>query len=213
MKLLLVAATQAELKAVFSYFGLPDGSFVQHAQFDILITGVGIHATAFSLGKFLNNNYNLVLNVGIAGSFNKKLKLGQLVNICSDTFADLGAENHEEFLSITDLGFGKSTYNMCYEHNEKLVEQLNKVKGITVNKVHGNEQSIAHSLKRFSPETESMEGAAVFYACEKYNLPCLQIRSISNYVEPRNRENWQIELAINNLNEWVIDFIKFKIAK
>lgn len=213
MKLLLVAATQVELKAVFSYFGLPDDDFVQHAQFDILITGVGIHATAFSLGKFLSNNYNLILNVGIAGSFNKDLKLGQLVNICSDTFADLGAENHEEFLTIADLGFGESTYNMRHKGNEKLVEQLNKVKGITVNKVHGNKQSIAHSLKRFNPETESMEGAAVFYACEKYNLPCLQIRSISNYVEPRNRENWQIELAIKNLNEWVIDFINLKLAK
>jgi futalosine hydrolase len=31
-------------------------------------------------------------------------------------------------------------------------------------------------------------------------VKCLQIRSISNYVELRNKENWNIPLAINNLN-------------
>jgi len=52
-----------------------------------------------------------------------------------------------------------------------------------------------------------MEGAAVFYACKRENIDCLQIRSVSNYVEPRNKENWQIGLAIRNLNDWMISFI------
>ena len=55
-----------------------------------------------------------------------------------------------------------------------------------------------------------MEGAAVFYACKMNNVPCLQVRAISNYVEPRNKENWQINLAINNLNNWIINFIENK---
>ncbi len=46
-----------------------------------------------------------------------------------------------------------------------------------------------------------MEGAAFFYACLMTQAPFLQIRAISNYVEPRNKDNWNIPLAIDRLNE------------
>jgi futalosine hydrolase len=45
-----------------------------------------------------------------------------------------------------------------------------------------------------------MEGASVFKVCEEFNIPCMQIRSISNKIEKRNRENWDLDLAIINLN-------------
>jgi futalosine hydrolase len=53
-----------------------------------------------------------------------------------------------------------------------------------------------------------MEGASVFKVCEEFDVPCIQIRSISNKVEKRNKKNWDLELAIKNLNiivEKVID--------
>ena len=162
-------------------------------------------ATAFALGKYLNSNYNLVVNLGIAGSFDQDIPLGSLVNIETDTFAELGAEDQDNFITINQLGFGENTYAASY-----LYHKLPKVKGITVNKVHGNVLSIAKTLNKFNPQTESMEGAAVFYACKMNNVPCLQVRAISNYVEPRNKENWQINLAINNLNNWIINFIENK---
>ena len=45
-----------------------------------------------------------------------------------------------------------------------------------------------------------MEGAAVFKVCNFFNTPCIQLRSISNYVEKRNKKKWNIPLAIQNLN-------------
>ena len=45
-----------------------------------------------------------------------------------------------------------------------------------------------------------MEGASVFKVCEEFNVPCIQIRSISNKVEERNKNNWDLDLAIRNLN-------------
>lgn len=206
MKLLLVAATRAELNQVFDYYNLPNDGFVSQGKFDILITGVGMTATAFALGKHLNNNYNLVLNVGIAGSFDPNISLGSLLNIERDTFAELGAEDYENFLTIDQLGLGENTYSATY-----IFDELPKMTGITVNRVHGNGTSIAKTLSKFKPQTESMEGAAVFYACQMNRIPCLQVRAISNYVEPRNKENWQIDLAIHNLNDWVINFIKNKL--
>lgn len=207
MKLLLVVATKEEINRIFEHFDLGGEGFVKHAKFDILITGVGMTATAFSLGKHLNNNYNLVLNIGIAGSFNKNIPLGCLVNVETDIFAELGAEDHENFIPVDELGFGKNTYTSTYPFSD-----LRKVRGITVNKVHGNSVSIALVKSRFSPDVESMEGAAVFYACQMSKVDCLQVRAISNYVEPRAKENWKIGIAIKNLNDWAIDFIeKFNV--
>ena len=76
-----------------------------------------------------------------------------------------------------------------------------------MNCVTGSEKSIKNLIKRLNPTTESMEGAAVFYASKQLNIDCLQIRSISNYVEPRNKDNWKIGLAIKNLNDWAIAFV------
>ena len=43
--------------------------------------------------------------------------------------------------------------------------------------------------------------------CKNYNIPCIQIRSISNKVEKRNKENWNLPLAIKNLNDTVAQII------
>lgn len=203
MKLLVVAATQAEIAPTLAHFGIASNNFIETENFDLLITGVGMVATAFSLGKQLSNRYNLVLNVGIAGSFDREISLGEVVNITHDTFAELGAEDHDNFITLPQLGFGENAFSSSAE----TTLNLKKVKGITVNKVHGNAQSIEKTTQLYQPQTESMEGAAVFYACQQLNISVLQIRSISNYVEPRNRESWKIGLAVKNLNDWLIDFI------
>lgn len=203
MKTLVVAATQAEIAPTLAHFGIASNNFIETENFDLLITGVGMVATAFALGQKLNNKYTLVLNVGIAGSFDREISLGEVVNITHDTFAELGAEDHDNFITLPQLGFGENAFSSTTE----TALTLREVKGITVNKVHGNAQSIEKTIQLYQPQTESMEGAAVFYACQQLNIPALQIRSISNYVEPRNRENWQIGLAVKNLNDWLIGFI------
>lgn len=204
MKLLIVAATTGEIAPALSHFKLAQTSFIETRKFDVLITGVGMVATAFAMGQKLTPNYNLVVNVGIAGSFTRGLALGEVVQVTKDTFAELGAEDEENFISLPELGFGEHAFETRFI--EKI--GLKKVESITVNKVHGHNESIENTIKRYQPQTESMEGAAVFYAGEKLGIPALQVRSISNYVEPRNRESWEIGLAIKNLNSWLITFLE-----
>jgi len=204
MKTLVVAATRAEVAECCHAFNLAEGNFIQTPHFDLLITGVGMTATAFALGQHLSADYKLVVNLGIAGCYDRQIKLGSLVSIVRDEFSELGAEHKDEFLTIEELGFGKSRYRA-----KNIPPSLNlpEVNGITLNKVHGNKASIAAITNRLNPVTESMEGAAVFYSCEQLDLSCIQIRSISNYVEERNRDNWNIGLAIKNLNNWAIEFL------
>lgn len=209
MKLLLVVATRAEIAPLLDHYHLAGGNFIQSSKFDILITGVGITATAFALGQYLNHDYHAVLNIGIAGSFDREIALGDLVNVSADSFAELGAENGDDFISIDELGLGKSSYAL----SGSWIPDLPQARAITVNTVHGNTTTIARILKRLNPQVESMEGAAICYACAQLNIPALQIRSISNYVEHRNTANWKIGLAIQSLNNWLISNLSLFLVK
>jgi futalosine hydrolase len=227
MRILIVAATADELTPLITEFKLPveelrqngnckifgGGEGSEHAGSDLLITGVGMVATAFAVGIWLSNHsYELVINLGIAGSFDRSIPLGQLVEISQDTLSEPGAEDDEDFLTIGQLGFGEDTFHPSKKLSDlyNLFNNFNlqAATAITVNTVHGNERSIAKVTRRLQPQIESMEGAAFFYACKKFNAPCLQIRAVSNYVEKRNRDSWKIGLAIKNLNNFALEFLK-----
>lgn len=207
MKTLIVAATYPEVSLLCEHFQLVPQELMQSEYFDVLITGVGMTATAFALGKYLDTSYHLVLNIGIAGSYKRKFPPGTLVQVIADTFSELGAESPSTFIPIEQMGFGKSTYQELADPGNPVDTGFKKVNGITVNQVHGCQESIEAIQQRLDPDVESMEGAAVFYACNQYGLPCLQIRSVSNYVTPRNTSSWEISKAIHNLNEWAITFL------
>jgi futalosine hydrolase len=56
-------------------------------------------------------------------------------------------------------------------------------------------------ISKFSPDIETMEGATFFYLCKRFGIPFFALRAISNRVEVRNRENWDIKTALRNLGE------------
>ena len=90
-------------------------------------------------------------------------------------------------------------------HQFKL--DLKKVSGITVNTTHGNNRSVELFKDKFNADIETMEGAAVFYVCLQEQIRFMQIRAVSNYVEERNVANWNIPLAIENLNQKLLEII------
>ena len=42
---------------------------------------------------------------------------------------------------------------------------------------------------------------------EYYRVPFLEIRAVSNFVEPRNRQSWDISLALSNLASVLYGFL------
>lgn len=194
MKILIVAATKAEIQP-----------FIEtQPACDILITGVGMVATAYKLAKQLStNSYDLVINAGIAGSFDRTIVLGSAVQVISDGFPELGAEDGDSFIDLFSMGFvdkDEVPFKNKRLENSFFIEDMQKVTGVTVNKVHGNEVNIAKLQQQFPAQVESMEGAAFLYVCLLEGVKCVQLRTISNYVERRNREAWNIPLAVKNLN-------------
>ena len=145
-----------------------------------------------------------MINLGIAGSFDRDIAEGALLEITKDTLAELGAEDDNEFIPIESLGFGEATFypstKLADLYNLFNTFNLRPATSITVNTVHGNESSINKVAKRLNVQLESMEGAVFFFMpARQMNVPCIQIRAVSNYVEKRNRDNWKIGLAIKNL--------------
>jgi len=201
MRILIVAATAFEVDK------LSHESRVRNQDVELLVTGAGMVATAFALGRHLaGKKYDLAINLGIAGSFDRGIALGEVIEITEDTLAELGAEDDEDFITIDKLGFGESSFRPTYSLPESF--GLKKANAITVNTVHGNDASIKKLSGYIDAQIESMEGAAFFYACRQAELPCVQIRAVSNYVEKRNRDAWQIGLAIENLNTFAGELLK-----
>lgn len=221
MKILIVSATWMEVKLLVDEFNfLNEKSHllkqyeIAGIKIDILVTGIGVTFTTFHLTNILkDSSYNFVLNIGISGSLTHELKIGEIVNVISEEFADLGIEKKDEFLTLFESGFMDSNefpfeQGVLKAPNNNGLFDLKKVRGITTNKSHGSAESIAEVNQKFSAHVESMEGAAVFYVCNWLGIPFHQIRAISNFVEPRDSSKWDIPLALENLKDSVLAVIK-----
>ena len=219
MTILIISATTFEIEPLKKWldqnFGRRGKSYLKDKiEIQLLTTGVGAMLTAYQLGRFfMQNKPDLSINAGVAGAFSADLNIGDVVHVIADRFADLGVEEADgSFTDVHQMGLMAGNelpfqngvlYNMAAMENDFLP----KVSGITVNKVQGTETSINLIRNKYAPEVESMEGAAFFYACLNEEVKFLQIRSVSNYVEPRNKDNWNLPLAIENLNTTLIALI------
>jgi len=212
-KILIVAATAFEIDTVLKTFKIETdtscGLYAGSHNVSALITGVGMVNTAYYLGRHSHAEFDIIINAGICGAVNLSLKIGEVVDVVSDTLSELGAENDADFISFKDLNLGgTSLYLPKNTSNMATLKSLKKVNAITVNKVHGNTESIKKMIALHNPDIETMEGAAFFRGTEHMQAKCLQIRSVSNYVQKRDKSKWNVPLAIRNLNNFVIQLIK-----
>lgn len=222
MHILLVAATPFEVAPTISFLEstlkkTSDQIFQNNSlSVQLLITGVGVMATAWHLSRTLAvGGVDWVINAGVAGSFDQLLQPGKVVQVISERFGDLGVEEADgRFTDIFELGLINLNQppfvnGVLYNPAAGETPFLPAVKGLTVNRVHGTATSIASIREKFpEAQIETMEGSAIFYGCLLAEVPFVEIRSISNYVEPRNRDTWELGLAIEQLNVVLIAMLQ-----
>lgn len=221
MKVLLMAATFFEIEPAIAYFQKNYESISPfHFKKDeiditIMLTSIGMPLTAFGLCFTLyRNKYDLLIQAGVAGAIDPTLQIGDVVEVVSECMADLGVEHQDgSFESVFDIGLlpkDEFPFREGRLWNQPEIERafVPKVHGITVNKVHGSATSIEMLRKKFPfAQVESMEGAAFFLVGLQMHGHLLQLRGISNFVEPRNREAWDMKKAITNLNEVLVEVL------
>jgi futalosine hydrolase len=212
IKVILVSATVFEIEPTLLFLehfkaAKPHTFIFGKLEIEVCITRVGMVNTAFELGKIAGKHFDIAINAGVAGSFGE-YDPGDVVNVTDDCFSELGAEDGSRFLSIDVLGLGEQKTGLFNLVHNPVTDKLPMVSGITVNTVHGNKESIEKVINEFKADVETMEGAAFIHAANVFHWRAIQLRAISNRVERRNKENWQMPLAIKNLNEVLIELIK-----
>jgi len=222
MKILITGASYQELEPIIKHYVVPGsskdamGKLIQAGAVDFLVHGIGQAFTTMHLSHIYNQNqYDLAIQAGICGSFNKSLTPGAVCQVSSECFSDLGAEDRDEFLDIFDLQLMKRNEQPFFDgfllntnrFESHFLQSIQRVKGITVNTVHGNTSSIENIKKRLQPDVESMEGAAFFLTSLYAGIPFIEIRVVSNFVSPRDRKAWKIKEAIQMLELTITDLI------
>ncbi len=222
MRVIITAATVAEWMPSFLemdhlYTGESRRLKIQFHQ-----SGVGMLASAVSITKMvLEDKPDLIIQAGIAGCFDQSAALGKVVMIKDEALADMGVEEDGKWKDIFDLKLEKSSYHPFERRklpNPWLAKynllKLPEVNGITINEISTDKERIQQLIKKYDPFIESMEGAALHYVCREAGIPFVQIRAISNYIGERNKTNWKIKEAIDNLNQALLKYVDrlYKIA-
>lgn len=205
MNLLIVAATKYEIAP---FLRINNTS-------DILITGVGIPFTVFHLTKkLMGKKYDLVIQAGVAGTFDGCFNLEETVWVKEDAFADVGIDENGNFKSIFETGLmNEMDFPFSYgwlNNSNPLFERIDlpPATAVTVNKITDDDLMIKRMQQKFSAMIETMEGAAFHYVCLQQGIRFLQLRGISNIVGERDKTKWRMKDAIKNVNSELLKIIK-----
>ncbi len=217
-KILIISATKMEAEELLSLQinKLSERLFeleYKTLRLDLLITGVGMTAMTYHLGKQLQNNtYDFTILIGISGAYSTQTELGEVVNVESERFADLGILNGDQFTDLFDMKLNEKDVFPFENKVLKNYTLINNDSILALKTYHGNTvQTIRPNIIKGiqnNTDVESMEGAAFFYICLQERIPFVQIRGISNYVGEQNKQLWDISLAVKNLNKVIIETIE-----
>jgi futalosine hydrolase len=215
MRVVITAATTSEWMPAFVHLKDLYTNDSKRLKVQFYQSGVGMLSCAVSLTRLIyEEKPDLILQVGIAGSFHSKLSIGKTVVVKDEVLGDMGVEEKNGWKDIFDMKLEKGNYPPFEKRklpNPWLKDynllKLPAVSAITINQISTGEKRIKAIQKKYNPNIESMEGAVLHYVCREFAIPFLQIRTISNYVGERNKENWDIKTAINNLNKHILSYL------
>lgn len=184
-------------------------------EVDVLITGIGLTATTYSLIKQIQlHKPNLVIQAGVGGCFDENIPLGEVVVVKQEAIADQSVIELDQLKTLFDLQLvpqDQFPYRKGWLINRTPLLKtirLKKARGVSVNEITTDKKKKTFYQKRFDPLVESMEGAALHYVALRENIPHLQLRSFSNYIAERNKKRWNMKTSIENLNRELIRIVE-----
>ena len=215
MNCLVIAATPIEIRPLLEKLKEGNIPISNSIQLDVLITGIGLLATSYSLQKQIQlKRPDLIIQAGVGGCFDKKMKLGRVFIIKKEAIADQSVVELNALKTLFDLDLvpaNQPPYQkgwLVNPHSILKKLRLPKVTGISVNEITTQPQKVRFYKKQFKPLIESMEGAALHYVALQEGIPFIQLRSTSNYIAERNKKNWNMPAAIHSLNQTLLNLLE-----
>jgi len=174
-----------------------------------LLTGIGPVEAAVQVAVYLAKTsvaFKGVINLGVGGAYCRDQGGADLLDIClaeREVLGDLGICYGDaveplrgESLPVLD---SFSLDSNLLTQAETLLKNSNVASKrgpfVTVSCVSGSRQRGVLLARQHQALCENMEGAAVARVCQQFALPLLELRCISNLVEDRNLQNWQLKQA------------------
>jgi len=188
--------------------------------------GVGkINAAAAASVMIERYQPQLVVNVGCAGAYvGSGLAIGNLVVASEEVLADDGVVVADGWKDLRYMNLpsvvneGETCYNLLplSRHAAEKAMQLADYCGVflmrgrfaTVSTCSGTSRHAAELSDRWNAVAENMEGAAVAQVCMRCGVDCLEIRGISNMVEERDLKKWDIPLAVEAAQRFVLKYLE-----
>jgi futalosine hydrolase len=219
MKILVTAAEEQELRRAERAFDMVKKSKDVKAQVEFRLTGIGAVQACHCVTREVvaaaaaGDPYNLVVNLGIAGSYDlKAFPIGSAAVISREHFADLGFGSEEGFSDLFQYGIlekddfpytkgALARQLLPYPHIEKVLEKYGAGAGATVQCVTGTQARCNEIVAMYDPQIESMEGAGVYYAALMEKVPFFELRTVSNAVGERDTSKWESKAALDTLEE------------
>ena len=192
-------------------------SFQLHQlQIDVLYTGIGMMLTTYSLMDYISHRHpDAWLQAGIGGAYDKSLIVGNVYQVTSEIAVGIGAQQLDGtirdpfqmgWMDPDAFPFEGGKLNCPYRPKWN----LQGVSGMTSCYSHGESASIALLEQNITGQIENMEGVPFFYISLLHKIPFLSVRSISNYVTPRNFAAWKIKESIASLSDslttWLVEY-------
>jgi futalosine hydrolase len=166
---------------------------------EVLVTGVGVVEAAASVThRLAQQRFKLVVNAGIAGSFDGAAAVGSGVVVSSERM-EIDREDGVA-LSLPEGEPIVDTVDFC---DTLLAAKLAAVgfptvHGMTVSRVTTTEAT-AQRLAAMGAEVESMEGFAVMRAAQLAGVHTVEVRGISNRVGDPARSAWDFAAGVTGL--------------
>ena len=184
MRVIITAATHGEWMPSFQKINPKYVGNSKKFSVGFHESGIGMLASSISLMKmFTQETPTLIIQVGIAGCFDKKIPLGKVFAVKDDFAGDIGVMENKVWKDLFDM------------------------KLETVNTITTDKNQIQLLSSRYKAVLESMEGASLHYMGRDLTTPFIQIRAVSNYVGERDKSKWKTQEAIYNLNETLLEFL------
>jgi len=222
---LLLSKTTIAKSVIIGSKSIIHGTLAGH-RILLCIAGMGkvnaAHATTLLLSQF---NPHVLIVFGIGGAYpSSGAHVGDIAIANNEIAGDDGVMTTDgfrdaEYIGIPLIKTAKATMYTTYPAPEALVQRslqaLVSYDGLGAAQVHvgtfvtlstcTGTTSQARSLEnRYHGLCENMEGAAAAQVAELHNIPWLEVRGISNIVEDRNLDTWDIPSAANSVQKAVI---------
>ncbi len=213
-RVLVAAATPLEIAPFLEKWKM-SGLTQKQWKVDVLITGIGLTATTYSLLKQIQTRKpDLIIQAGVGGCFLANLPLGEVVAVKQEAIADQSVIELNQLKTLFDLNLvpqDQFPFKKGWLVNSSAIlrkVRIKKVRGISVNEITTDLKKRTFYEKTFQPVVESMEGAALHYVALREQIEFLQLRSFSNYIAERNKKKWNMQTSIENLNKALIRILE-----